>query len=130
MSAWFGVALLPLVMTMTLATGLPAFLVLIGAAGLGALFIAASGGDAALLAALGARLQALLESDLLQALPLFVMMGVAMNRLPLAGGLFRTGLAIGGGRAAAPRLSALAIGALVIALPWAVFVVAVYGRDA
>lgn len=113
MSAWVGVALLPMVALVMLATGLPAFLVLIGAAGLGALFVWASGGDAVLFAALGARLQALLEGDLLQALPLFVMMGAIMNRLPLVESLFRTGSALGGGGAAAPRLSALAIGALV-----------------
>lgn len=113
MSAWVGVALFPLVMAAMLATGLPAYLVLIGAAGVGALFVVASGGDAALLTALGARLQALLEGDLLQALPLFVTMGVAMNRLPLVESLFRTGVALGGGGAAASRLSALLVGALV-----------------
>ena len=113
MSAWVGVALFPLVAIVMLATGLPAFLVLIGAAGLGALFVVSSGGDAALLQALGARLQALLEGDLLQALPLFVMMGATMNRLPLVESLFRTGSALGRNGAAAQRLSALAIGALV-----------------
>ena len=113
MNAWVGVALFPLVAGVMLATGLPAFLVLIGAAGLGALFVVASGGDAALLQALGARLQALLEGDLLQALPLFVMMGATMNRLPLVESLFRTGSALGRNSAAAQRLSALAIGALV-----------------
>lgn len=112
MSAWFGAALFPLIMATMLATGLPAFLVLIGASGLGALFIVASGGEASLLSALGQRLQALLEGDLLQALPLFVTMGVVMNRLPLSRGLFRTGVAIGGGGAVSPRLSALALGAL------------------
>ena len=113
MSAWFGVALLPLTAVAMLATGLPAFLVLIGAAGLGALWVQASGGDTALLAALGARLVALLEGDLLQALPLFVIMGVLLNRLPLVEILFRTGCAIGRQGVLAPRLSALAIGALV-----------------
>ncbi len=112
MSGWFGVALLPLTAGVMLATGLPAFLVLIGAAGLGALVIAAGGENAALLGALGTRLQALLEGDLLQALPLFVMMGVTLNRLPLVDSLFRTGVALGGNGAAAPRLTALAIGAL------------------
>lgn len=112
MSGWFGVALLPLTAGVMLATGLPAFLVLIGAAGLGALVIAAGGDNSALLGALGTRLQALLEGDLLQALPLFVMMGVTLNRLPLVDSLFRTGVALGGNGAAAPRLTALAIGAL------------------
>ncbi|MFO1135585.1 MAG: TRAP transporter large permease subunit [Rhodoblastus sp.] len=113
MSAWFGVALFPMVAAIMLATGLPAYLVLIGAAGAGALFVVATGGDAALLTALGARLQALLEGDLLQALPLFVMMGVTMNRLPLVTSLFRAGARLGGASAGAARLSALAIGALV-----------------
>lgn len=112
MSAWIGVALLPLAAGVMLATGLPAFLVLIGAAGLGALVIAAGGDNSALLGALGTRLQALLEGDLLQALPLFVMMGVTLNRLPLVESLFRTGVALGRRSAAAPRLTALAIGAL------------------
>ncbi|MFT4099319.1 MAG: hypothetical protein QM651_19525, partial [Rhodoblastus sp.] len=112
MSAWIGVALLPLAAGVMLATGLPAFLVLIGAAGLGALVIAAGGDNSVLLGALGTRLQALLEGDLLQALPLFVMMGVTLNRLPLVESLFRTGVALGRRSAAAPRLTALAIGAL------------------
>jgi tripartite ATP-independent transporter DctM subunit len=107
MTAWFGLLLLPLVGVLMVSTGLPAFLVLIFAAGVGAI-AGIIAGDGALLGALPTRLNSLLESDLLQALPLFVLMGTLINRLPLADILFRSGCRITG-RA---RLSALGLGAL------------------
>ena len=66
-----------------------------------------------LLTALPGRLIGLLENDLLQALPLYVLMGALLNRLPLADRLFRVGVAIlGGGAAAQPALATLGLGAL------------------
>ena len=48
----------------------------------------------ALLSALPGRLVNLLENDLLQALPLYVLMGLLLDRLPVAEALYRTSLAI------------------------------------
>ncbi|WP_342359963.1 TRAP transporter large permease subunit [Terrarubrum flagellatum] len=107
MSGWFGLALFPLVGIAMILTGLPAFLVLIGAAGLAAAWIVLAG-DGALLGALPNRMVGLLESDLLQALPLFVMMGALINRLPLADILFRAGCRL----FRRPTLAALGLGAL------------------
>ena len=96
-----------------IATGLPAWMVLIGVA-----LISAAGGLAVdalslpLLTALPARLIGLLEHDLLQALPLYVLMGALLNRLPLAETLFRVGCrTLGGGRAGA-SLAGLSLGVL------------------
>ena len=73
-----------------LASGLPAWVVLTGVA-LAFAAIGAAAGEFApeLLAALDSRLVGLLENDLLQALPLYVLMGSLVNRLPLAETLFR-----------------------------------------
>jgi TRAP-type mannitol/chloroaromatic compound transport system permease large subunit len=75
-----------------LSTGLPAWMVLVGVA-LGFSIVGAAAGVFApgLLAALHSRLVGLLENDLLQALPLYVLMGALINRLPLADLLFRAG---------------------------------------
>jgi len=71
-------------------TGLPAWIVLIGVA-----FAFGGGGLLAgaftlpILTAVPARILGLLENDLLQALPLYVLMGALLNYLPLAQTLFR-----------------------------------------
>jgi tripartite ATP-independent transporter DctM subunit len=73
-------------------TGLPAWIVLIGVT-----LAFATGGIAMsvlnveLLTAMPARILGLLENDLLQALPLYVLMGALLNHLPLAQTLFRVG---------------------------------------
>lgn len=75
-----------------LATGLPAWVAIAGVAlAFSALGVAMGIFDADLLGALYPRLVGLLENDLLQALPLYVLMGTLMNRLPLADVLFRAG---------------------------------------
>jgi tripartite ATP-independent transporter DctM subunit len=109
--AYVGLALMPLIGAGLILTGLPAFVVLIGVAGLGAL-AAILGGDASFLKAMPSRLINLLENDLLQALPLFVLMGSLLNRLPLADILFRTGVQLVGGGPVAPKVAAIGIGAL------------------
>ena len=85
-----GLWMLATAAALMLATGLPAWVVLTGVAlafsGLGVALGAFEGG---LLAALYSRLVGLLENDLLQALPLYVLMGALINRLPLADVLFR-----------------------------------------
>lgn len=73
-----------------LATGLPAWLVLVAVSAAFALGGAAVGlVPLSFFDALPGRLVGLLENDLLQALPLYVLMGALLNRLPLADALFR-----------------------------------------
>ena len=73
-----------------LATGLPAWVVLVGVSfAFAAGGIAAGAFDATLFNAVFPRLVGLLENDLLQALPLYVLMGVLINRTALADTLFR-----------------------------------------
>src|SRR5258708_39451705 len=87
-----------------LATGLPAYAVLMGVSGLFATVGVLAGGiEYPLLTALPGRIIGLLETDLLQALPLYVFMGALLNRLPLADRLFRCGVALGRHRGGAPR---------------------------
>jgi tripartite ATP-independent transporter DctM subunit len=87
-----GLWMLVAVAAAMLATGLPSWIVLTAVAGLFALGGVAAGlFPAALVSALPSRLLGLLESDLLQALPLYVLMGALINRLPLADRLFLGG---------------------------------------
>jgi len=73
--------------------GLPAALVLVAVASLGAILgIAAGTFDVATLGALPTRLINLFENDLLQALPLYVTMGLLLDRLPVADALYRTAM--------------------------------------
>ncbi len=108
-----GLWMLLAVAVALLATGLPAFAVLMGVSVLfAAIGVAAGAIDFGLLTALPTRIVGLLETDLLQALPLYVFMGALLNRLPLADRLFRCGVALGGRSAAAPSLATLGLGAL------------------
>jgi len=92
---WTGLALLLLVALGIIATGLPAAFVLIAVATLGAGIGVASGAiPAALLWTLPTRLINLFENDLLQALPLYVTMGLLLDRLPIANALYRAGNAL------------------------------------
>lgn len=113
MIPYVGLILLLVVGAGIIGTGLPAAVVLIATAGIGA-GIAAISGNAPieLLTALPLRLINLLENDLLQALPLYVLMGVLINRLPISDALYRTSLAILPRKPAAPLVSGLALGAL------------------
>jgi TRAP-type mannitol/chloroaromatic compound transport system permease large subunit len=87
-----GLWMLVVAAVLMLLTGLPAWVVLTGVAlAFSACGAAAGAFDAGLLAALFSRLVGLLENDLLQALPLYVLMGSLINRLPLADILFRAG---------------------------------------
>ena len=106
-----GFAMLAAVAVLVLATGLPVWSVLVGVAGMAALIGVATGTVVpSLLFILPGRYVGLLESDILQALPLFVAMGALLNRLPLADTLYRAGVAAFGGRPFAPGLSALLLG--------------------
>ena len=87
-----GIWMVAAVGALLLATGLPAWMVLIGVAlvfSIGGIALGAV--SLSLLTAIPARLIGLLESDLLQALPLYVLMGALLNHLPLARTLYRVG---------------------------------------
>jgi tripartite ATP-independent transporter DctM subunit len=110
---WTGFALLLLVGFGIIATGLPAAVVLIIAASLGALIGTISGIiPVMLLSALPARLIGLFENDLLQALPLYVTMGLLLDRLPVADALYRAGNAMLPRTSSAPLVSGMLLGAL------------------
>ena len=87
-----GLWMLGIVAVTMIATGLPAWVLLIGVALLFAI-VGIAGGvfSLPLLSAIPSRLLGLLDNDLLQALPLYVFMGALLNRLPLAEILLRTG---------------------------------------
>ena len=109
----FGLMLLLLVGLGIVLTGLPAAVVLIGVASMGAVFgVLTDAIPLALLSALPGRLVNLFENDLLQALPLYVLMGLLLDRLPVAEALYRTGLAMLPRGAAAPLVSGMSLGAL------------------
>ena len=113
MTAWSGLGLLLLVAAGIVLTGLPAFVVLIAVASFGALAGLATGAvPFSLLTALPGRLLNLLENDLLQALPLYVLMGLLLDRLPIAQALFRGGLAVLPPSPSAPLVSGMGLGAL------------------
>ena len=110
---WTGLALLVLVGVGIIATGLPAAVVLIAVATFGAIFGIATGGiDAATLWALPSRLVNLFENDLLQALPLYVTMGLLLDRLPVADALYRASNAVLPRKPSAPLVSGMMLGAL------------------
>jgi len=110
---WTGLALLLLVGVGIISTGLPAAVVLIAVAAFGATFGVVTGAiDVAILGALPSRLINLFENDLLQALPLYVTMGLLLDRLPVADALYRAGNAILPRRPSAPLVSGMMLGAL------------------
>jgi tripartite ATP-independent transporter DctM subunit len=108
-----GIALLVLAAVLVFATGLPAFLVLLFAACVGAVAGIASGSvPVDLLGALPARIVNLLDNDLLQALPLYVLTGALLDRLPVADALFETAARGLGERRATPAYATLGLGTL------------------
>ncbi len=108
-----GIGMLVAVAVLLIATGLPAWLILIGVAMLFAVGGVAVGAFALpLLTAMPARLLGLLEQDILQALPLYVLMGALLNHLPLARILFRTGNRALAATGAGGALSGLGLGVL------------------
>jgi tripartite ATP-independent transporter DctM subunit len=110
---WTGLALLVLVGAGIVFTGLPAAVVLIAVATFGAMLGVVSGViDVSILGALPGRLINLLENDLLQALPLYVAMGLLLDRLPIADALYRAGIAALPRRPSAPLVSGMMLGAL------------------
>ena len=113
MSGAIGLWMLACVALLMVATGLPAWNLLIGVASLFSVAgIAFDIISPTLFSALPSRLLGLLESDLLQALPLYVLMGVLLNRLPLAQALFASGSRLLSPLGAARPLAGLGLGVL------------------
>ena len=110
---WSGLALLIVVGVGIISTGLPAAFILLAAATLGAV-IGLVGGviPLNLLWALPGRLINLFDNDLLQALPLYVTMGLLLDRLPVADALYRACNAVLPRKPSAPLVSGIALGAL------------------
>lgn len=110
---WLGLAMLLLVATGIIGTGLPAAIVLIAVASFGAVAGVASGAvPIELLGALPSRLINLFENDLLQALPLYVTMGLLLDRLPVADALYRASNALFGRTPSGPLVSGVVLGTL------------------
>ncbi len=108
-----GLGLLLLVGALLVGTGLPAFVVLIAASVLGALAAMLDPQiPSSLLYALPGRMVNLLENDLLQALPLFVLMGALLNRMTIVETLFKTAAWVLPRRPGGQLVSGLAVGAL------------------
>jgi len=108
-----GLAMFALALTLMLATGLPVYAVLLATATLfSAGGVAVGAFDAALLGALPNRIVGLLEHDLLQALPLYALIGALLNRLPLAAGMHLGATWLLRRQPAAPELGALGVAAL------------------
>jgi tripartite ATP-independent transporter DctM subunit len=110
---WTGLALLVLVGLGIICTGLPAAIVLVTVATCGAILGVVTGAiELSILWALPSRLINLFENDLLQALPLYVMMGLLLDRLPVADALYRAGNAALPRSPSAPLVSGMMLGAL------------------
>jgi tripartite ATP-independent transporter DctM subunit len=108
-----GLWMLAAVAAVMLATGLASWIVLVAVASAFALAgIAAGAFSADLIGALQARVVGLLENDLLQALPLYVLMGALINHLPLADRLFRSATHSLRRTGCAMPLAGLAVGAV------------------
>jgi tripartite ATP-independent transporter DctM subunit len=113
MTGSMGLVMLGAVATLLIATGLPAWIVLIGVALAFAVAGLAFGVfTLSLLTAIPARLIGLLENDLLQALPLYVLMGALLHHLPLAQTLYRVGSYALHRSGAGAALAGLGLGAL------------------
>lgn len=109
-----GIWMLLVLALLVVTTGLPVWALLVGvASAFAAVGVALGAFDAAILSAGGPRLISLLESDLLQAMPLYVLVGVLLQRLPVADALFGTAARVLGRTGAGPSLAALAVGALI-----------------
>lgn len=109
-----GLWMLAVLAALVLATGLPVWALLVGvASAFAALGVALGAFDAGVLGAVVPRINNLLENDLLQAMPLYVFIGVLLQRLPVADALFGALARALRVTRAAPSLAALAVGTLV-----------------
>jgi TRAP-type mannitol/chloroaromatic compound transport system permease large subunit len=110
----FGLWMLLAMAVLVVATGLPVWALLVGVAWVSAVAGWFTGFvDGSVLAAVGSRIVNLLEHDLLQAMPLYVFVGVLLERLAVADALFAAGERLFRPTGAAAPLSALAVGTLI-----------------
>ena len=108
-----GLALIFIAGALILATGLPVFVILCVVSVCGALCGLLWGGlSLAIFTALPARLIMLLENDLLQALPLFVLIGLMLDRVPVILTLFKSLRKAAGNKAGSLGATPVLIGAL------------------
>jgi TRAP-type mannitol/chloroaromatic compound transport system permease large subunit len=113
LAAAAGLAMIPAAIAVIVATGLPAFVALIGVAMAFALFgIACGSFDAQLLQAIPARLIGLLEADLLQALALYALIGSLLHHLRVAPAWLATARRVLAPSGAGLELAAIGLGAL------------------
>ena len=117
MSAWLstgGLWMLLALGGLVLTTGLPLWSLLIGvASAFSVLGWVVGAMDVAVLASAPQRLVGLLENDLLQALPLYVFMGILLQKLPVGAALYATLSRLFGRVRAGDVLAALGVGALI-----------------
>jgi TRAP-type mannitol/chloroaromatic compound transport system permease large subunit len=108
-----GLVMFAVAIVLMIATGLPVYAVLLAvASAFAALGVALGAFEWQLLLALPSRVVGLLEHDLLQALPLYALIGALLNRLPLAGLMHAAGERLVARSPASAQLSALGVGAL------------------
>ncbi|MFO1262567.1 MAG: TRAP transporter large permease subunit [Rhodoferax sp.] len=109
-----GLWMLATLGTLIVTTGLPVWVLLIGSASAFAMLGLTLGAmDVDVLNAISVRTLGLLEHDLLQALPLYVFIGVLLQRLTVADALFATLARLPGRGAASTALAAMGVGTLV-----------------
>ena len=114
LSPCIGLAMLVVLAVLILATGLPVWAMLVACASLFAAAGCALGiMDTHVLAAVGVRTIGLLEHDLLQALPLYVLMGVLLQRLQVADAVYALLRRLLRRTRASGALAALGVGVLV-----------------
>ena len=109
-----GLWMLLLLAILVVATGLPVWALLIGVASAAcALGLAGGVFESGILSAAGPRIVNLLEHDLLQAMPLYVFIGVLLQRLAVADALFASALRLFRPLGGQAPLAALAVGTLI-----------------
>ncbi|HEY8905444.1 MAG TPA: TRAP transporter large permease subunit, partial [Rhodoferax sp.] len=114
MGASTGLLMLLFLGVLTVTTGLPVWTLLIGVSSVFAMAGVASGVmDSHVLEIMPARIIGLLESDLLQALPLYVFVGMLLHRLTAADALFSALTRVFHPLGAGQSLAALGVGTLV-----------------
>lgn len=109
-----GLWMLAVLAVLIIATRLPVWALLIGVASASAgIGLAVGTFDTNILSAVPSRIANLLEHDLLQALPLYVFIGVLLQRLAVADALFASAERLFRPLGAGPPLAALAVGTLI-----------------
>ena len=109
-----GLWMLVTLAVLIIGTGMPVWVLLIGTASIfaaGGILVGAM--DVGVLNAIASRTLGLLDQDLLQALPLFVFIGVLLQRLPVADALFSSLASLFNRTGAGTSIAAFGVGTLV-----------------